>query len=1208
MRRADEELSAIDVAISVLEAQRPVLGDAVVETALEPLREKRREVQSRLDGEQRKLVTVLFSDLVDFTVLSQRLDAEDVRTVVNLYFGRWQDEIAANGGVIEKFIGDAVMAVFGLHQAREDDPHRAIRAALALRASLDELNATLEATYGVRLQMRVGIDTGEVVVGLLDERPGQEVAVVGETVNRTARLQAAAPPGGILISADTLRHVRGSFALQPLPGLELKGIEAPVDGYLVLSERPRGFRLDAARGVEGVETRTIGRQLELRQLQEHFAEVVEERQWRVVTIVGDAGVGKSRLLGELDGWLAEIPDELWWFRGRASPAGENRPNALLRDVIVSRLEIQESDGPDEVVEKWHRGFDRVFGSGEESRRKSAVIAKWLGFDLGEDDVVGVSGSPDSQRLRERAVEYTAECFCRLGLESPVVVLLEDLHWADDGSLDWMDDAAPLLRNSPVLVVATARPSLLERRPHWGEGLSHHARLRLPSLSRRQSRQMVGELLRKADHVPEALCDLVVEAADGNPFYIEELIRWLLDAGVIVKDGERWTIAEEAIEQAPVPSTLRGVLQARLDALPPAEHRTLQRAAVIGRVFWDDAVERLQSLTRPDAVSAPVNESLELLRGREVVFKREQSVFEGAGEYLFKHALLRDVAYDSVLRAHRQTYHGLAARWLEQMTERSRRADQYAGLIADHHERAGDASAAAHWYLRAGRQAAAVHGLQEATRLLDRGVTLAADDERALRFDLLLARENVLNQLGDRDAQLADLAAAEEALADLDDPARCIEVLLARIRFAFNASAYREQAELAGRAVELARESGLADKEAQGLLWWGFGLAWEGEHDAADEVLDQALAQARATGQTKLAGEALRYRAIVANNRSDFPAALARLDEARAIHRGNQDAEGEGLVIAQAASVLYNQGRYQEAREQLEAALPIFAASGFKYRQAIVLGNLGTILMAHGELGEARRLLVEGLALCEEVRDREGTATGLGTIGDLYRRVGDFDRAKDNLLRSLAEAPEIDASYLVSDSLFGLALVAAAQGDLDEALKWSDEATDEGARSESQLALARARFGQGVVRSARGELDAAAAALADARRRADDLELANLALEATASLARVRLAEGRVSEALALVEPLLDHLDVAGLEGATEPGQVFVDVWRVLDAAGDERREAVLAAAGTFLDELAGRIDEDDLREGFLERVPAHAELAAALGRTPGHPPHPRPPA
>ena len=458
-----------------------MLGDAVVDTAVSPLREKRAALRGRIDGEQRKLVTVLFSDLVDFTVLSQRLDAEDVRSVVNTYFARWQEQIAANGGVTEKFIGDAVMAVFGLHQAREDDPHRAIRAALGLRDSLQDLNDTLQASYGIHLRMRVGIDTGEVVVGLLDERPGQELAVVGETVNRASRLQSVAPEDGILISSDTLRHVRGSFGLQPRLGLQLKGIAEPVDAYLVLAERPRGFRLDAARGIEGVETRTIGRELELRELQDHFRDVVEERQWRVVTVVGDAGVGKSRVLGELDRWLAEIPDDLWWFRGRASPSGENRPNALLRDVIVGRLEIQESDGPEEVAAKWHRGFERVFGPGDEARRKGDVIARWLGFDLGAAATTATSGAslPEPQWLRERAIEYTAECFRRLAEESPVVVLLEDLHWADDGSLDWMDDAEPLLRSSPVLVVATARPALFERRPHWGEGRSHHAAAEAP---------------------------------------------------------------------------------------------------------------------------------------------------------------------------------------------------------------------------------------------------------------------------------------------------------------------------------------------------------------------------------------------------------------------------------------------------------------------------------------------------------------------------------------------------------------------------------------------------------------------------------------------------------------------------------------------------------------------------------------------------------
>ena len=587
----DDDLAALDRAIATLEQQRAVVGDAVVDTAIQSLHEKRSVLVSGLAGEQRKLVTVLFADLVDFTVLSQDLDAEDVRGVVNAYFVRWHEHIEAHGGIVEKFIGDAVMAVFGLHQSREDDPHRAISAALGMKMSLDELNREFTPKYGVELAMRVGIDTGVVVVSALDDRPGQDLVVVGETVNRASRIQGAAPPGGVLISADTHRHVRGTFALQPAGGLRLKGITEPVDAYLVVSERPRRFRLDESRGVEGVDTRTIGRDVELRRLQDLYRDVVDDGQWRMVTIVGDAGVGKTRLLAEFDRWIAELPEWIWWFQGRAASSDQDRPNALWRDIMANRLDIQESDGPDVVREKWERGFERLQGSAEQWSRRTPDIARWLGFDLGGNDV-SPSSSHDPRGLRDRATTGLAEWFAHLDDESPVVMLIEDLHWADDSSLAWFDAADHVLHDRPVLVIATARPALLERHPHWGEGLDFHDRLEVRSLSRRESRLLVDEILQKVDELPSSLRELVVTAADGNPFHIEELVKWLLDAGVITKNGATWQVRDQRVDQAHVPPTLRGLLQARLDALSPAERATLQRAAVVGRVFWDAAVDSL----------------------------------------------------------------------------------------------------------------------------------------------------------------------------------------------------------------------------------------------------------------------------------------------------------------------------------------------------------------------------------------------------------------------------------------------------------------------------------------------------------------------------------------------------------------------------------------------------------------------------------------
>jgi tetratricopeptide (TPR) repeat protein len=758
----------------------------------------------------------------------------------------------------------------------------------------------------------------------------------------------------------------------------------------------------------------------------------------------------------------------------------------------------------------------------------------------------------------------------------------------------MDAADSLLASSRVLVVATARPSLFERRPLWGEGLEYHVRLALQSLSRRSSRQLVGEILQKADQVPPSLTDLVVSTADGNPFYIEELVTWLLDAGVITRDGEHWHVAEERIDSTRVPPTLKGVLQARLDALSPAEHLTLQRAAVIGRVFWADAVDNLSHAPALTSHEPPAtDEALDRLRSREVVFQREQSAFEETREFLFKHALLRDVTYDSVLKSHRQTYHGLAARWLEQRTERSRRADQYAGLIADHYDRAGDVTVAARWYLRAARQACSVHALPDADQLLDRALAILPEDDPGLRFDLLLARENVLERLGDREAQQATLALLDEAIAGSDDASRTVQVLLAGTRYAFNESDYSAQAVTARRAVELSKEAGLVETEVDARLWWGKGLAWEGQHDAARDVLEEALAGARATGQQVLVGETLRYLAIVANNCSEFPLAVELLEEARAVHHEDDDPENESVVLVQLASVLYNQGHYEEARRCLEEALPILTGSGYKYRQAVVTSNLGSIEMVQGELGAARRHLVEGLRLSQEVNDKESTAIGFGVLGELLVRVGELEEAETNLRRSLELAAEFDYGFVLSDSKLSLALALAQRGEYDIAIPLTADAVGDARRGGSRLAEARALCGQGSILLTAGRFDEATVPLHAGLALAEELALPSLARDATAALARCALDTECADEARALVERLIGHLGVADVEGCLQPGEVYRRCWRVLTGLGDPRAADVLEAAGTFLDAIASRIDEDDLREGFLHRVPAHAELLEA---------------
>ncbi|WP_426567020.1 ATP-binding protein [Angustibacter sp. McL0619] len=1170
-----EALASVDRAIAALQAQRALLGDDVVDTALQPLVAKREAALVRGGVEQRKLVTVVFADLVDFTVLSGVLDPEDTREVLGAYFARWREAIAAAGGTVEKYIGDAVMAVFGLYRSREDDARQAVRCTLAVRRALAQLNEQLEARHGLRLRMRVGIDTGDVVVSTLEERPGHEFVAVGPTVNRASRLQGAAAVDGILLSVETYRQVRGWFTFEPAPGLRLKGIESPVDGYHVLAERPHGFQLDRAGGIEGVDSATVGREPELRDLQERLLDVVEDQRWQVVTIVGDAGVGKSRLLLDFDHWLGQRSDNVWWFRGRATPSTENVPGALLRDLMATRLGIQESDPPQVVRDKCQRGAAVAFGDGEDARRAAEVVAAWLGFELGGDSAL----PRDPQSLREQGTNLLAEYFARLATTAPVIILLEDLHWADDGSLRWLDAADVRLRAAPVLVVATARPSLLEVRPHWGEGLDQHSRIGLEPLSRRHSRQLVGELLQKVDEVPEEVVRLVVDSAEGNPFYIEELVTWLIDARVIVPGPDRWSAAAERIGSLAVPSTLKGVLQSRLDALSGPERRVLQRASVIGRVFWDDAVRRLGGGPDNSVSEADTAQNLERLRRRELVFERELSAFDRTHEFLFKHALFRDVAYDSVLRSQRAAYHGLVARWLVDVCERNQRADEFAALVAEHYDQAGD-PACTQWYLRAGAQASSVHALAEATRLLSRGLQTVREGQSAPRFDLLALRQQVHDRQGAREQQLADLTAMGESIPS-DDIGREVRWLLARSAWAFARSDYGQAVSWARTATERAAAAGLAADEADALLWWGKALAWEGDNAGSYTVLARALAASRDLGARRLEGETLRYLSLLANNEGDYAAAERLAEDALAVQRQDGDADAQSVTLAHFATTYFLQGRYAEARACLEETLPIFRASGHRYREAIALGNLASISFEQGELAAARDWCQQSVALSLQIEDQESSATNLNLLGQIAMALGRWAEAVDQLNQALDIGVHLESWPIQADSLVRLGYVAMEEGRLEEAAELLRAAREAAGQAASSLETGHADAAQGYLARLQGDLDESAAAFDAGAQVYAGLEMAAARRECLAGSAWVALRRGRLDESLAVVEQLLPHLDVPGLTGSARPTAVLQTCCEVLVALHDGRADDVRERAARYVADRAAAIGDEQLAAQFL---------------------------
>lgn len=1184
------ELRALDEAITALEGQRALLGDRVVDTALAPLAAQRDRLVASAVGEQRKQVTVLFADLVDSTPVARSLDPEDLQQVMSRYYAAARVAVETEGGVVEKYIGDAVMAVFGLHRSREDDAARAVRAALAMRQALEQLDAHTQATYGARLPVRIGIDTGEVVVTGMGAGNSGEFLAVGETINRAARLQGAAAPGAILLSAEAAGQVRGAFGLRRLSGLELKGLDGPVDAYVVEGADREGFWPEG-RGIEGVETETVGRSPELDRLQELFSDVVARRGRRAVTVLGEAGIGKSRVLHDVESWLARLPSDVWVWRGRAVPSTQDVANGLLRSVFSERFRIRGTDDPAAVRGRWTTGWAELLGppdgAPEEAEGSAETVATWLGFGLDEEGRSAV-GTTDPESLRRRGSDLVRRLLDRLARRAPVVVLLEDVHWADAASLDSLTGLAGGTGEGTLLVIASARPELLERRPDWAAPQGMELLPLLP-LDEGQSRELVRQLLQRVRQVPEELVRVLVGTADGNPFFVEELVKWLVQEGVVDTASQQWTVQARSLGDLRVPGTLRGLLQARLDALPPAERGVVGCAAVVGRVFWDRAVERLaESVRARPAGGVPFDR----LAHHEVVVERPRSTFAGCHEFSFRHALLRDVAYDGVLRSARRVLHAEAAGWLEDVVLRSGRADEHAAQVAWHHEAAGNRRSAATWYLRAGRYAAGTFANDDALRLVGRAQALVPEAEAPdLLVEVLLAREAVLDRLGRREEQRTVL----DRLASLPaaSPEQTARIRLAEGRLLFFRGDYPAVPPVADEAAALAAGAGRHDLLADALMQCGRSLAYLNEHVAAKEMLGRSLVEARVVDDHKRSGEILRLLGVVATNQGENEEALRVLGEAREEHGRIQDREGEAMVTGQVGALLMNMGRLEETRLASEEALVEFRVDGHRYREGVMLTNLARIAMEQGRLDDALDGGRQALELTGEIDDAEGLAASLQSLGDGMRLVGDFPAAREHLARGLAESRQHELAYFTAHVLASLAAVDLAEGRPQEALAHAAEAQEAAAGADVPHAGARADLVAGMARQAAGGPSAVRLLRAAADRLAD-LDVPADRLECLSVLAVALLDDGRLPEALDVVEEVLSELERGAQPGVIEPGRVLVDAHRVLVVAGDPRADDVARWAATHLEERADRIRDEVLRRGYLSTA-----VARNLGRVAG---------
>jgi class 3 adenylate cyclase len=605
-------------------------------------------LQSR---EVRKTITVLFADVTGSTALGEQLDPETMRSIMAHYFTMMKAVIEHHGGTVEKFIGDAVMAVFGIPQVHEDDALRAVRAAAAIKTELARLNTELEESRGIAIRFRTGVNTGEVVAG--DPATGQTL-VTGDTVNVAARLEQHAPPGEILLGAVTWSLVRDAVEVEPVEPIAAKGKAAPVPAWRLLSVKPgeagRRRRLD---------TPLVGRERELGRLEQAFRQAVADGAPGLFTLLGSAGVGKSRLVAE---FVSSLAGQATVLRGHCLSYGEGITYWPIGEIVRGAAGIDEADTAEAA-----RAKVRAILGGE---RDGDVLAARI------SSAIGLSPEAAPQEEIFWAIRKLLEL---LASERRLVVVVEDIHWAEPTLLDLLEHIVDWSRDAPLLILCTARPELLDGRPGWGGGKLNATTALLEALAADATGRLIAALP-GGQALPEAVVGRIAAAAEGNPLYLEEMLAMLVDDGRLVEAGDgTWQVTGD-LGTVPVPASISALLAARLEQLAPAERAVAERASVVGRVFEAAAVSELSD----DALRPAVSASLLALVRKELV-RPERSELTAGDAFRFRHILIRDAAYAALPKADRAALHERFADWLEQTA--GERLPELEEIVGHHLEQA-----------------------------------------------------------------------------------------------------------------------------------------------------------------------------------------------------------------------------------------------------------------------------------------------------------------------------------------------------------------------------------------------------------------------------------------------------------------------------------------------------------------------------------------
>ena len=917
--------------------------------------------------EQRKIVTVVFTDITGSTAMGERLDPETLRGVMGRYFDAMQAVIECHGGTVEKFIGDAVMAVFGVPVMHEDDSLRAVRAAIEMREALTALNERLQAEQGLSILARTGVNTGEVVAGDVAAR---ERFVTGDTVNVAARLEQAAAPGEILLGVSTHTLTRDAVEVEAVEPLTLKGKSEPVPAFRLIS-----ISGTAAGRERHLDSPMIGRARQLRTLRDAYEAAAVDKACQLFTVLGSPGVGKSRLVEEFVSGVegAQV------HRGHCLSYGDGITFWAIEELVRSIVGADQPATPEDAL----RALRTSLAGAEEAE---AIIGALAGL-------IGLSPDPSTQQdgfwALRRFLEYRA-------VESPLVLVLDDVHWAEPTLLDLIEHLVDNMRDAPILFLCSARPELLDERPNWGGGKANSTSILLEPLSAAESELLVDGLLGGA--LPESARERIASAAEGNPLFVEEMLGMLVDDGLLKKQGDEWVVTQD-LSNVAVPATIQTLIAARLDRLGRDERTVMDRGSIEGKVFHIRSVTALA----PEMSEGAMREPLGSLVRKEMI-RPERAEFAGDDAFRFRHQLIRDTSYDSLPKQTRADLHERLARWL------AARSDEPAGLeaiIAYHFERAHAyrvelgasgpevdalAAEAAVGYSKAGRGALAHGDPRGGVQLLRRAVELggpaetdeelqtqlqlgkglfatgafaeaddmysgAAEQARRLgssRMELhaRIGRLNVRDRLDTDITDTALIAESEElqaSLIALDDHAGAAAAMLARVNWLPRDIA----PDVVREAAELARRAGDEPREIEALVWrivvgfWGAMPTSEGIRECEDLLSRDALDRSQQGGVLNALGGLLAMAGRFDEGRAELSRSKTMLEELGAAGAGWVFS---GFLLEDFA------GDFRRAEDILRDGAEELVRLGEKNQLSTIAALLAWHLAMRGEDAEAERYL------------------------------------------------------------------------------------------------------------------------------------------------------------------------------------------------------------------------------------------------------------